>query len=323
MPLALAGTAHAAGSPSCAAEGDLEFPLTARIRGGPESYVAGGGFRTWFVDLRNTTDRSCADVHPVVVLVDAERSLTPAQARLEFYDGSQPRSVGFETTDEHELVGVFEADGFDGFTVAPGGTVSVRIRLAVTSDAVPNDVTAGAAVVQRHEDGEDGDWVGQSNDYRFRVEGPDGERREEEPGEEPDGTTDEETAGGTDRETQGEAQGEAQGETEGEREGGTGEGDGTGRTSPDDGGGPASRAPADGSGTGPPASAPSGTGPPTATTAPDATTASELPYAAGAAEPGDGADELASTGSGVVYTAAAVAVLAVGGGAYTVARRRR
>ena len=33
---------------------------------------------------------------------------------------------------------------------------------------MPNDVTANAAVVQRHDD--DGDWVGQSNDYRFGID---------------------------------------------------------------------------------------------------------------------------------------------------------
>jgi hypothetical protein len=32
---------------------------------------------------------------------------------------------------------------------------------------VANEVTANAAVVQRHED--DGDWVGESGDYRFRI----------------------------------------------------------------------------------------------------------------------------------------------------------
>ncbi|MGI5197762.1 hypothetical protein ACQEVY_29720 [Streptomyces sp. CA-288835] len=34
---------------------------------------------------------------------------------------------------------------------------------------MPNDVVANAAVVRRHDDGDDGDWVGQSNDYRFRI----------------------------------------------------------------------------------------------------------------------------------------------------------
>lgn len=162
--------------PSCA-NGDGAFPLTTRLHGGPRSYAAGGGFGVWYLDLTNTTGRTCTGIHPVVVLVDGKHALKPSQPRLEFYaapngtadatpDGTGPHPVRFETTDEDELVGAF--DGFPGFTVGPRKTVTVKVRLAVTSDAVPNDVTVNAAVVQRHEG--DGDWVGQSNDYRFRIE---------------------------------------------------------------------------------------------------------------------------------------------------------
>lgn len=42
------------------------------------------------------------------------------------------------------------------------------MRLALAPGTGPNEITANAAVVQRHAD--DGDWVGQSNDYRFDVE---------------------------------------------------------------------------------------------------------------------------------------------------------
>ncbi|MFC5217403.1 hypothetical protein [Streptomyces coerulescens] len=154
--------------PGCAS-GDGDFPLTTRLHGGPASYAAGGGFGTWYLNLTNTTGRTCTGIHPVVVLVDGKRALKPSQPRLEFYggpDGAGPHAVHFETTDQDELVGAF--DGFDGFTVGPRRTVTVKIRLAITSDAVPNQVTANAAVVQRHEG--DGDWVGQSNDYRFAIE---------------------------------------------------------------------------------------------------------------------------------------------------------
>ncbi len=165
--------AHADTDAVCAASDDGTFPLTTRIHGGPGSYEAGGGFGTWSLDLTNTTDRSCSGIHPVVVLVDEKHALKPSQPRLEFYDGPQPRPVRFEATDADELVGAFGgdgdgSDGFPGFTVGPGRTVTVKVRLAVTSDAVPNVVTANAAVVQRHED--DGDWVGQSNDYRFGID---------------------------------------------------------------------------------------------------------------------------------------------------------
>ncbi|OPG01270.1 hypothetical protein B1R27_37745 [Streptomyces sp. GKU 895] len=140
------------------------FPLTTRIHDGPASYAPGGGYGTWKLDLTNTTTRTCADIHPVVVLVDKERALKASQPRLEFYEGDRPRPVRLETTDEDELVGAF---GGAGLTVGPGRTVTVKVRLALTSDAVPNEVTVNAAVVQRHDD--DGDWVGQSNDYRFAI----------------------------------------------------------------------------------------------------------------------------------------------------------
>ncbi|MFJ5263615.1 LPXTG cell wall anchor domain-containing protein [Streptomyces sp. NPDC088387] len=121
------------------------------------------------MDVTNTTDRTCANIHPVVVLVDEARALKAAQPRLEFYAGRHPHPVRFETTDEDELVGAFEAGDFAGFTVGPGATTRVKVRLSVTSDAVANEVTASAAVVQRQDN--DGDWVGQSNDYRFAVHG--------------------------------------------------------------------------------------------------------------------------------------------------------
>lgn len=58
-------------------------------------------------------------------------------------------------------------DDFSGFTVGPGRTVTVRVRLAFTSDTAPDRVVASAAVVRRHAD--DGDWVGASGDYTFEI----------------------------------------------------------------------------------------------------------------------------------------------------------
>ncbi|MFF0228506.1 hypothetical protein [Streptomyces sp. NPDC004629] len=153
--------------PGCAGPEDRQFPLTTRIRGGPASYVAGGGSGSWYLDLANTTRGTCAGIHPIVVLVDDKHALKSSQPRMEFHDGARVRPVRFETTDEDELVGAFQGDGFNGFTVAPGATVTVRVTLSVTADAEPETVTANAAVVQRR--GDDGDWVGQSNDYRFTV----------------------------------------------------------------------------------------------------------------------------------------------------------
>ncbi|MFJ8602976.1 hypothetical protein ACIREM_30575 [Streptomyces shenzhenensis] len=167
--LVLGAPAPARGDPApgCAGPDDREFPLTTRIRGGPPSYVAGGPAGSWYLDLTNTTRLTCADIHPVVVLVDDKHTLKSAPPRMEFSDGPRLRPVRFETTDEDELIGVFEGDGFNGFTVAPGATVTVRVRLSVTADTGPEAVIANAAVVQRR--GADGDWVGQSNDYRFTV----------------------------------------------------------------------------------------------------------------------------------------------------------
>jgi hypothetical protein len=176
--LPAAPPAHANPRPVCAAPDGRAFPLTTRIHGGPDTYEPGGGFGTWYLDLTNTTTRTCRDIHPVVVLVDDKRALKPSQPRLEFYDGTRPRPVRFVKTDEDELVGPF--DGFPGFTVGPGKTVTVKLRLALTSDAVPNRVTADAAVVQRK--GQDGDWVGQSNDYLFRIQDED---QPQDPGEDP------------------------------------------------------------------------------------------------------------------------------------------
>ncbi|MFJ9250249.1 hypothetical protein [Streptomyces sp. NPDC101776] len=162
--------AHAAdATPACAAPDARAFPLTTRIHDGPDSYTAGGGHGIWYLDLTNTTARRCTGIHPVVVLVDRQHALKPSQPRLEFYDGTSPRPhpVHFDRTDEAELVGAFD-DGFPGFTVDPGKTLTVKVRLALAPDTVANEITADAAVVQRHAD--DGDWIGQSNDYRFDVQ---------------------------------------------------------------------------------------------------------------------------------------------------------
>ncbi|WP_249813998.1 hypothetical protein [Streptomyces barringtoniae] len=153
--------------PACVAGDPRAFPLSARIRGGPASYEAGGGYGTWYIDLTNTTRRTCTGVHPLIVLVDDKRALQPDQPKLEFYDGPTARPVTFESTDEQELIGVLDGAGFDGFAVPPGRTVSVKVRLVFPSDTASDQVTANAAVVQRR--GDDGEWIGESNAYRFGI----------------------------------------------------------------------------------------------------------------------------------------------------------
>ncbi|MEU8587957.1 hypothetical protein AB0C59_13310 [Streptomyces sp. NPDC048664] len=160
-------TALPVGQPECAATDGTSFPLTTRIHGGPDAYEAGGAAHTWFIDLTNTTGRSCGSIHPVVVLVDAHKALTVGQPELEFFDGERAHPVTFVRTDRAELVGAFD-DGFPGFTVGAGRTVAVKVRLAVAAGTAANDVVVNAAVVQRR--GGDGDWVGESDDYRFRIE---------------------------------------------------------------------------------------------------------------------------------------------------------
>ncbi|MFG3506326.1 hypothetical protein ACGF5F_12530 [Streptomyces sp. NPDC047821] len=175
-----AGTFEAAApdrQPTCGSPSAADFPIRTRISGGPAAYRPGGGFHTWTVQLTNTTAEPCGNIHPVIVFTDRTRTLKPGQVQLEFYgeggSGGRQYPVTVEQTDESELVGVLDddrgtgADRFRGFTVPPGRTVTVPVRLAFTSDARPDTVTANAAIVQRR--GGDGDWVGESADYRFTL----------------------------------------------------------------------------------------------------------------------------------------------------------
>ncbi|MFI8354484.1 peptidase [Streptomyces cyaneofuscatus] len=207
-----AGTAAEAAAdeqPTCGDPGAEEFPIEARIQEAPTTYASGGGYGIWFLDLTNTTDTACRALHPVLVLNDEDRKLTTEQIQLKFSEPGRPGTehrVTWETTDRHEQIGVFDgdpgstaADDFLGFTVPAGATVSVRVRMAFTSDTAPGRVTAHAAVVQRHHQDkakgggrEDGDWVGESGAYRFViVDGVTGEYpRPEATDEDRDGRTD-------------------------------------------------------------------------------------------------------------------------------------
>ncbi|MGW0787557.1 hypothetical protein ACWD04_04730 [Streptomyces sp. NPDC002911] len=165
--------------PACGEPDTERFPIGTRIHGGPDTYASGGGYGTWYLDLVNTTSERCVAIHPVLVLTDEDRTLTPSRIQLEFSERSDPDTrhrVTWETTERSEQIGVFgggEDDDFAGFTVPAGGTVTVRIRMAFTSDTEPGRVTANAAVVQRlaaaEERGDDGDWVGESGDYTFDI----------------------------------------------------------------------------------------------------------------------------------------------------------
>ncbi|MCX4969565.1 hypothetical protein OHA98_33385 [Streptomyces sp. NBC_00654] len=188
-PVAASAPASSAGRQSaCGDRTAKDFPIDTRIHGGPDTYASGGGYGTWYLDLTNTTSEPCPAIHPVLVLTDQDRRLTADQIQLKFSERTGPGTehrVTWETTDRDEQIGVFgggESDEeFSGFTVPAGRTVTVRVRMAFTSDTRPGRVTANAAVVQRHPGRTtgkatgrapgtvDGDWVGESDDYPFAI----------------------------------------------------------------------------------------------------------------------------------------------------------
>ncbi|WKV76506.1 hypothetical protein AW27_021090 [Streptomyces sp. PCS3-D2] len=149
------------------------FPIGARIRGGPAVYRTGGEPQTWYLDLTNTTNSRCTAIHPVVVLTDKARTLRPAHLRMEFEAPGGTLPAGLERSDRDEIIAVFDGgDAFPGFTVAPGGTHTVKVSLSFAPDAPTGEVVADAALVQRK--GDDGDWIGEAGGYRFSVEEPAG-----------------------------------------------------------------------------------------------------------------------------------------------------
>ncbi|WP_413101469.1 hypothetical protein [Streptomyces sp. Inha503] len=158
---------------ACGDRNASDFPIEAHLRGGPDQYALGGGWRGWHLELRNATDTGCRAIHPIAVLVDQARQLRPRHIGFEFLDpaadgGATWRTVSFQTTDEDENIGVFD-DHFKGFTVPAHKTVDVQVRTRFAADAPEGPVTANAIAVQRRAD--DGDWAGQSNDYVFRIGG--------------------------------------------------------------------------------------------------------------------------------------------------------
>ncbi|MFD8382193.1 hypothetical protein ACFV2X_27315 [Streptomyces sp. NPDC059679] len=178
LPAVWCGTAQSASAsaamPSCGRRESPRFPIDARLHGGPARYARGGGWHAWHLELRNTTRVECRAIHPIAILVDRAHALRPDHIRMEFLDpyadkaaGGRWRPVSFETTDEDENIGVF-GDPFQGFTVPARGSVKVRVRSHFTDSAPTGPVTANVITMERRAD--DGDWVGQSGDYDFRIE---------------------------------------------------------------------------------------------------------------------------------------------------------
>ncbi|MEU2854331.1 hypothetical protein [Streptomyces syringium] len=162
----------AAEQPPCGDPGSAAFPISSRLSGGPEAYGRGGAPHGWRLELRNTTGADCQAVHPVAVLADRGRALRPGDIRLDFYDrgAARWRPVRFERTDEAENVGVFDGSSpdFPGFAVPARRSVTVDLRLSFAAGAAEGQVTANVTAVQRR--GNDGEWVGESDDYTFSIE---------------------------------------------------------------------------------------------------------------------------------------------------------
>ena len=172
LPLLPAAPAMAAGTrPACGDPAATAFPLRGRLSGGPLAYRPGGAGHTFTLELTNTTAQDCRAVHPLVVVVDRGRMLTPRQMRLDFADPASGawRTVDFETSDDNEKIGLPGGEGGTGFTVPAHGSLTVRLRLAFTPDAPRDRVVVSATTMQRR--GDDGAWIGESNHYAFDIGG--------------------------------------------------------------------------------------------------------------------------------------------------------
>ncbi|MEU6315640.1 hypothetical protein, partial [Streptomyces sp. NPDC047014] len=153
---------------SCGEGKGTAFPIGARIRGGPAVYRTGGEPQTWYLDLTNTTASRCTAIHPVVVFTDKARALRPAHLRMDFDAPGGTFPASLERSDRDEIIAVFDGgDAFPGYTVGPGGSLTVKVALAFAPDAPTGEVVADAALVQRK--GDDGDWIGEAGGYRFSV----------------------------------------------------------------------------------------------------------------------------------------------------------
>jgi hypothetical protein len=158
-------------APRCGDPGSGRFPVATALGGGDGAALRAGGARhNLTLRLRNASDRPCRGVHPVAVFSREDGGrLRPGAIRLKFYDAEARRwrSVAFERTGADESAGVFAA-GFRGFALPAGGSREVPVRLGFAADASAGRVTVNVTTVQRR--GDDGEWIGQSEDYEVGIE---------------------------------------------------------------------------------------------------------------------------------------------------------
>ncbi|MFG2225453.1 hypothetical protein [Streptomyces sp. NPDC048644] len=170
------------GQAGCGRQESGGAPLTARAGGAPGEYAAGDGWRGWQLELRNTADAACTDVHPAVVLAAERHGLQPDMIRLEFRDQTTGDwlPVPFAPTDRHEQIGVLGKGGTGpnggagggsraghGLTVPAHGATAVPVRMRFARDTPRDRVAAGVTTDRRSEGG--GAGAKPSGDYAFTV----------------------------------------------------------------------------------------------------------------------------------------------------------
>lgn len=161
---------RAAAPPACGDPSAAAFPIRPRLDGGSAAYVADGRPRQFLLTLSNDAAVACEQIHPVVVLVDRDRKLTPDQIELA-WRGPRDRAwrpVALEGTDHAENVGLPGGEDGPGVTVPAHGSVTLRMRMRLAPGATaPDRVVASATMMQRR--GARGMWVGESNHFAFDV----------------------------------------------------------------------------------------------------------------------------------------------------------
>jgi hypothetical protein len=153
----------------CVPAAGEEFPVRARLSGGPAQYTVGSLPQVFSLELAATSGSGLSRrVHAVLMLIDNRRALRPPQIVLEYADGAgRWHAESFQHTDDDENVAVLGGEDGPGTVVPARGTVTVKLRLRFKPGTPAVGVTASATVMQRR--GDDGDWVGESKPYAFRT----------------------------------------------------------------------------------------------------------------------------------------------------------